>query len=951
MLRHIARLLGFLVPSIVFVPGALGQEPETLLFGFEAGDLQGWTVVEGQFDKLICDRDVFHNRPEIQYNKRGKYFLSTLERSNGSPDDNMIGVVESPVFVLAGTTVSFRVGGGSHADTFVALCTEDDKQVRVARGKNAEVMQEVKWDLADLVGRKVFFKIVDRRRGGWGHVTFDDLRISGHVDQEATEVRFMSRALSPVRVGIPPLRQAITDLIESFPSGYPRGSAFQRRLKDLEREIEKADPGQLTNLESTFSRLRREALLANPLIINQPILFVVRPQYKPDHHSTATMFQNGEINTDSFRGGGALKTIDLGKNGEIQTLVDLPQGVARDPEVSFSGDRIIFSMRKNKADDYHIYEIRVDGSDLRQLTFGSALSDIDPLYLPDGDIVFSSTREPKVCQCNRHIMANLFRMESDGTKLQQIGRNALFEGHASLMPDGSLLYDRWEYVDKHFGPAFGLWTARPDGTNHAVYYGNNAWSPGAIVDARVLPSSHDFIATLGSCHDRPWGAIAIIDRSRGFDGTAPLIQTWPSDIKPFLANRRDYRGGQGRGHPVGYQIDSFKRLGTKYEDPYPLSDKYFLCSRTIEGERTGIFLLDLFGNEILVHTEGQGCFDPMPISPRERPAVVPGQVDLADDEGAFYVVDVYQGTGMEGVEPGTVKSIRIVEAPPKLYWTQQNWNIDATQAPAMNWNCTSNKRILGKVPVEPDGSAYFKLPADTFVFFQLLDQDGMMVQSMRSGTIVRPGERVGCIGCHEDRRTTASNGPFPLAMRHPIRTIEPWFGPARDFNYLDEVQPVLDAHCVRCHDYGKPAGEKLNLAGDLNLVFNTSYLELRRKSAIRWFPDPPTGEKILVKAVDDGPAEVLPAYSWGARRSRLIDVISRDHYDVKLDQESFDRIATWIDVNAPYYGSYASAYPNNAFGRSPLGAKQLRRLSQLTELKLGGPSDPHVRHMDQPDPS
>jgi hypothetical protein len=329
----------------------------------------------------------------------------------------------------------------------------------------------------------------------------------------------------------------------------------------------------------------------------------------------------------------------------------------------------------------------------------------------------------------------------------------------------------------------------------------------------------------------------------------------------------------------------------------------------------------------------------MPIAPRPRPHVVFDRTDLDQTTGRFYVTDVYRGAGMERVPHGTIKSLRIVEAPPKVEWTKTFWSIDAAQAPAMNWNVTVNKRILGTVPVEADGSAYFEVPADRFLFFQALDENGMMIQSMRSGTLVRPGETIGCVGCHENRQTTAPSGPSggSIAMRRGPSALEPWYGPARNFNYLTEVQPVFDRRCVSCHDYGKPAGVALNLANDAGLVFNTSYLDIRSKSPIRWQPSnaqPTIADKPLITAVDDGPPQVLPPYAWGSHRSRLIDVLRDDHYGVRLKREEFDRVATWIDLNAPYYGSYASAYPDNPFGRSPLTANELARLSKLTGVPL-----------------
>jgi len=726
------------------------------------------------------------------------------------------------------------------------------------------------------------------------------------------------------------LRAAIEHPIDTFGDRYPKGDEYLARLNELEAT---GDGGGI-------DALRREALIANPLVRGQPILFIVRTQYARDHHNTGTMFQIGEINERSFRGGGAIKTIDFAHGGTIKTLLDVPDGIARDPDVDFDGSRILFAMRRSPADGYHIYRILADGSDVQQLTFGSDASDVDPAHLPNGQIVFTATRDPKYCGCNRHIQANLFAMEADGANIHQVGRNSLFEARPSVMPDGRILYDRWEYVDRHFGPSFGLWTVDPDGTNHALFYGNNAWSPGAIFDARIIPGTQRFVAVFGACHDRPWGALVIVDRRRGLDGMDPVVRSWPADIGPFVNVRRDIPRKPGIEHPLVGQIDTFVRLPVKYEDPFPLSDKFFLCSRmTGQGEQMGIFLVDTFGNEVLLHVEAAGCFDPMPLATRPRPPVIPAKVDWAGDMGTFYVADIYRGTGMERVPRGTIKTLRVVEAPPKRFWTRpgHHWHVDTHQAPAMNFNCTNNKRILGDVPVEPDGSVYFEVPSGRFVFFQALDADGMMVQSMRSGTTVQPGERVGCVGCHESRLSGmpgAQERRVPMALHRAPSELRPWYGSPREFNYLTEVQPVFDHHCVSCHDYGEPAGEELNLAGDVGLVFNTSYLELRTKSPIRWHPDLPDEPKPLIKAVDDGPPDVLPPYAWGSHRSRLVDVVRGEHYEVRLDRESLDRIVTWIDMNAPYYGTYASAYPDNRFGRSPLDDGQLARLAELTGVPL-----------------
>ena len=708
----------------------------------------------------------------------------------------------------------------------------------------------------------------------------------------------------PLPAEITALRQAIEDLSVSFGQAYRQGGQFLEELATLERSIEQSPPQRKAAFRETFDVLRRRALIANPLVSGRPLLYVVRHQYRPDHHNTATMFVTGEINTGSFQDGGALKSIDLAEGGLATTLIELAEGVIRDPEVHFDGLRIVFSMRRNIRDDYHIYEINTDGSGLTQLTTAPGVADIDPLYLPDDSIVFSSTREPKYCMCNRHIMCNLFRMDADGANIHQIGKSTLHEGHSSLMPDGRILYDRWEYVDRNFGDAQGLWTVNPDGTSHCVYWGNNTHSPGGVIDARILPGTQQAICIFGSCHDRPWGALAIIDRRLGIDGREGVIRTWPTDA----INR------VGKG-----DWDAFVSVTPKYEDPYPLSDKYFLASRTTgRGEQMGIYLIDTFGNEILLHAEEPGCFDPMPLAPRPRPMTIPSRRDFENATATLYVLDVYEGTHMQGVRRGSVKYLRVVESPEKRFWTHAQWGGQGVHCPAMNWHGFENKRILGTVPVELDGSAYFEIPSDTFIYFQLLDADRMMVQSMRSGMIAQSGEITGCTGCHEGRATAPPpyKGKVPEAFRRPPSRLDGWFGPPRLFSYIDEVQPILDRHCIGCHDYGGKAADKLILAGDRDITFNTSYNELWRKG--------------YIASIGAGPHEIQRPYTWGAHASRMVKTLREGHNDLKLPPEDLERIITWIDINGPYYPRYDCAWPDHLTGRCPLGNAQIQRLSDLT---------------------
>jgi hypothetical protein len=739
-----------------------------------------------------------------------------------------------------------------------------------------------------------------------------------------------------LHAGFASLALAIVDLTNEYPGNYP--AEFLITLRNFEYELlqlaleneETIGDNQgngsngrisekLEDFKDRFGLFRKEALIANPLVSNQPLLYVVRHQYQPDHHNTHNFFPGAEheYNDGRFSPGGALKTIDFKNGGEVTVLTETADGVIRDPEVHWNGEKIVFSMRRNLGDSYHIYEINADGTGLKQLTFLRDTDDMDPLYLPDNSIVFSSTREPKYVMCNRHIGANIYRMDHDGANIHQITKNTLFDRPTDILPDGRILYDRWEYVDRNFGDAQSLWTVNPDGTNQAIYWGNNTPAPGAVIDARLIPGTQNVISVFSSTHDRPWGALAIIDRRIGMDGHQPVLRTWPDNA---LERVRD----PGTANDAW---DDFVGVRPKYEDPYPLNDKYFLATRmTGEGESTGIYLLDVFGNEILLHAEEPGCFDPLPLASRKRPVSIPSRRNFDNREGTFYVQDVYQGTHMEGIHRGTIKYLRVVETPEKRYWSTSpasDWSAQGRQNPGVNWHSFEVKLIHGTVPVEKDGSAFFSVPSDRFVYFQLLDERGMMVQSMRSGTVVQSGETTGCIGCHEDRLTAPLVKGMPLALQKDPVKLNGWYGEPRQFGYMAEVQPVFDRNCVSCHDFGLPAGEKLNLAPDRNLIFNTSYNELWRKG--------------YIDVVGGGPAEIKQARSWGSHASELTRVLLNEHEshdEVQLTREEFERIATWIDLNAVFYPCYASSYHYNPGGRSPITAAGVNRLSELTGRSL-----------------
>ena len=726
------------------------------------------------------------------------------------------------------------------------------------------------------------------------------------------------------------LRQAVEDLRRTFGPRYPRGKEYLARLRTIERRLAAAAPDKRPAITAELDALAREALRANPLVSGRPIAYVARHQYLAAYHAIDTLYQVGEATDGRYRPGGALRVLDAA-TGKVRTLVEAPRGLLRSPCVHFDGRKILFAMRRHAKENFHLFEIGTDGTGLRQLTFEPGVSDFDPIYLPDESIVFCSTREPKYNMCSQDIGANLFRMAADGANVHQITRSTLFENQPALLDDGRVVYKRWEYVDRNFGDAHSFWTVNPDGTNQAVVYGNNTADPGAVYYPQPIPGGGGrLLCILSTHHHNMWGPLAILDPQRAVDGKAAILRTWPASVRERLSDS------------PRFNCDGLNGVRPKYETPWPLSTKHFLCSRmTGRGSEMGLFLIDVFGNEVLLHAEPPSCFSPVPIAPRPRPPMVPPRRDFDDADGLLYVRDVYIGTHMRGVKRGSARRIRIVVSPEKRGWTPAKWYGQGFMAPGMNWHDFTAKRILGSVPVEPDGSAYFAVPSDTFVYFQLLDANGAMIQSMRSGTVLQSGERTGCVGCHEGRLESPPAGaPTPMALRRPPSRIAGWHGPPRDFNYLVEVQGVFDRHCLRCHDFGKPGARKLILAGDKGLCFNASYVQLWRKGYVR--------------AIGAGPADIQPAGSWGARASRLIDVLSKGHNNVRLGRDDLDRLVTWIDVNAPYYPSYYSAYPKHLGGRCPLSDAELRALGKLTgvdfarERHFSRSTGPHVS-FDRPE--
>jgi len=706
-------------------------------------------------------------------------------------------------------------------------------------------------------------------------------------------------------------------------------------------------------------RLGRQLIFMNPLLDFDRLLFVKRftQQTYPDiclNHMPWCSRPGGDIcilenpfSTD-------------GKGQKVTNIIDgqLGPGHVRGIDLYWNGDKIVFGYARQPGWDcdplqpnfreqlpnhnerlkghelrltqtpIHIFEINVDGSGLRQITDHEMWSDLDPAYLPNGDIVFVSERCGFSLQCNNgpfhdETSCNLYSVRPDGSGLRWLSYNKDGDYQPHVFNDGTIGYCRWEYQERGWATIQSVWYMRPDGTGADVLFKQHLDNPWAFENTREIPMAtgdRKFVSIAAAHHTLACGPVCILSPNRGLNDPIGIDIVTPGVLPP--------EGGMS-GTPVkeGGVVED----GGYYMYPLPLSDKFFLAAYTYSKEPPpglgsvargadetgyGLYLIDVFGNKELIYKDsGIASSFPMPLRARTRPPILPDSCDPSLGDNALCTVsDVTYG--VDDIDPSEVKYIRIAR---RIGWPYtketggQRYEVDGSSW-GLNW---APALVFGEVPVETDGSASFYVPSNVSIYFQLLDADKKEIKRMRSFISFQPGESRGCVGCHETRAVAPTNTQITTAMlREPSMPAPPPWGIERPINYLVDIQPVFDRHCVSCHSGLKPAAG-FDFSGGLMPPAQMKGLHrsFRFDGLNRSYRTIVENHLVVYSNKHDPASAIAQTREFGSSQSKLIEAILKGpcsaHIDIKPGSEDWYRLVTWIDANAQYHDRFVNSRPND----------------------------------------
>ena len=688
---------------------------------------------------------------------------------------------------------------------------------------------------------------------------------------------------------------------------------FTRELSEL--DVLEKEAGSLSAPDRDFyfkvREVKRAIAMKNPVVDFDKVLFVDMPFPQGSEWPHQTRHRLGYM---AVPGGRLLVLEGLSPESNLRQL--MPQapldGSFWRPDLSYDARKVLFCFKPHNEKSFHLYEIGVDGTGLVQLTDGP-YDDLDPIYLPDEEhILFSTTRGHTYVRCmpptNAFVLA---RCDRDGRNVYLISHNNEPDYVPSVMNDGRVIYTRWEYTDKPLWRAQALWTVNPDGTQVSTFWGNQSVWPDLLKDARSIPGSRRVMFTGSAHHDWFAGSVGILDPDKGYN--------FPNGLTKVTADVVWPESGNGPVDPVESADYHSSGNYAAYYSPYPLGEEDFLVSASRNGKFV-LYLMDVEGNRELVYEGTNHIFHALPLKPRLKPPAItdrvawPARSDrLHPKDGVIYSANVYHGAP-ESLQ-GKAKFLRVLSIDPKTYTYWYKRPYISTGPVVSIVQSEGVKRVLGTVAIEEDGSVAFHVRPNEAIHFQLLDGNYRALQTMRSFTGVMPGERRGCLGCHELHSTTPECEVKALALSKEPREITPPPWGEDTVSYARYVQPVLDKYCGECHQ-GEAEGTKaLDLTARPGfLMFDEPYVTLTGKPA--WGEpyqkpaEPPPGwgiaDMIMVESYDQRDPEAYRTpqpMTHLSYKSRLVELCSSgEHYDVKVDPVSLLRLIVWVDTMCPYRG-------------------------------------------------
>lgn len=716
-------------------------------------------------------------------------------------------------------------------------------------------------------------------------------------------------------------RLKIDRKVPDFSAELVELGALEKQLADP--QVKAGDTQTARSLYLAVRRVKRRIAFKNPAIDFARLLLIDQPYPRGPEWTHEAVHRMGHRAVP----GGRLLVLDrLHPGSRVRQLFPPKPGSFWRPDISFDGKTVLFCFKAHDEKSFHLYEINIDGTGLRQLT-DSDYDDIDPIYLPDGHIMFTSTRGNTYVRCGPYIYSYvLTRCDADGHNVYLISCNSEPDFVPALLNDGRVVYSRWEYSDKDQNRVQSLWATNQDGTGTAVVWGNQSIWPDHLAEPRPIPGSGRVMFTGVGHHNWFIGSIGIVDPQRGSNFPHGLTQV-TSDL-PWAEV----------GNPPGTLRESphYHASGgyTGYLGAYPLSREDFIVSARGREDKFRVYLMDVYGNRELIHEGFYNAWYAIPVKarpcpPRQSSTVAwpgTGKDRQPTKPGLFHNPDVYQG--VPELPRGRVKYLRVLQQDTTPYST---WHkkfafsgpvISAVQSEAV-------KRIVSIVPVETDGSVFFEAPAGKALFFQLLDEHYRALHTMRSFTGVMPGERRGCVGCHEMQSVAPSaRRSMALAVRREPTPLSPPPWGTESIGYHRFVQPVLDRYCGKCHEGDGEARKDFDLTvrpapGVFEKHFQEPYLTLIGPAA--WPHPVPTTDQLGFGLAGAFPVYVLqpdetypndPATDQSSTiwrtlrpmqylsfRSRLIELASSGkHYQVEVDPTSLRRLIAWVDANCPYLG-------------------------------------------------